>query len=64
MLTFLALLSLVHGMGENLDLKMLIIILYGKVTFGFLDPRTVHKAMGKTKESRNTIFCPQGSMNQ
>jgi len=51
-------------MGENLDLKMLIIILYGKVTFGFLDPRTVHKAMGKTKESRNTIFCPQGSMNQ
>lgn len=49
MLTFLALLSLVHGIGENLDLKMLIIILYGTVTVGFLDLCTVSKVTGHGK---------------
>lgn len=52
MLTFLALSSLVHGIGENLDLKIVMIILYGIVTVGFLDPCPVSKVTYSPQETQ------------
>ena len=49
MLTFLALLSLVYGTGENLDLNILIIFLYGIVTVDDLDSCTVNSVTGHGK---------------
>lgn len=61
---FLAFFAPVYSIGENFDLKKLIMFLYGIVTAGFLIPCTVRlQAIGKTKESRFHILCPQNSMS-